>query len=74
LFDKKKVKLFFSGFFSSAKNSRFIKSAGGGAGARVIKRMFVAQEKTKVEKSLSFFFGHEILFYEATFSASALEH
>jgi hypothetical protein len=27
--DKKKVKLYFTGFFS-AKNSRFIKSAGGG--------------------------------------------
>jgi hypothetical protein len=30
LFDKKKVKLFFTGFFSSAKNSRFITSSGGG--------------------------------------------
>jgi hypothetical protein len=45
LFDKKKVKLFFTGFFSSAKNSRFITSAGEGVGARVIKRMFLTREQ-----------------------------
>jgi hypothetical protein len=27
-----------------------------------------------VEKRISFFIGHEVLFYETTFSASALEH
>jgi hypothetical protein len=49
-------------------------SAGGGVGARVIKRLFFAREKKPVEKSLSFFIGHKVLFYETTFSASALEH
>jgi hypothetical protein len=46
LFDKKKEN-FFSPFFSSAKNSRFITiyECGWGVGARVIKRMFFAQEK-----------------------------
>jgi hypothetical protein len=32
--------------------------------------MFLAKEKKKVEKSLPFFIGHEVLFYET----SALEH
>jgi hypothetical protein len=50
LFDKKRGKLFFTGFFSSAKNSRFI------------------------TRARSFFIGHEVLFYETTFSASGLEH
>jgi hypothetical protein len=49
LFDKKKVKLFFSIFFST-------------------------RTKEKVKKRNSFFIGHEVLFYETTFSASALEH
>jgi hypothetical protein len=49
-------------------------SVGGGVGARVIKGMFLAREEKKVEKSLSFFIGHEVLLYETTFSASALEH
>jgi hypothetical protein len=48
----------------SAKNRRFITSAGGG----------VEAQKIKVEKRISFFIGHEVLFYETTFSASALEH
>jgi hypothetical protein len=65
LFDKKNTN-FFSPFFFSAKNSRFITSAGGGVGAR--------EQKNKVEKRISFFIGHEVLFYETTFSASALEH
>jgi hypothetical protein len=56
MFDKKKYN-FFSPFFSTAKNSRIITSAGGGVSARI-----------------SFFIGHEVLFYETTFSASALEH
>jgi hypothetical protein len=33
LFEKKKVKLFFTVFFSSANNSRFITSVRGGVGA-----------------------------------------
>jgi hypothetical protein len=41
VFDKKKVKVFFTGFFSSAKNSR----ADGGVGARVIKQLFLAREQ-----------------------------
>jgi hypothetical protein len=36
----KKSKTFFHRVFLSAKNSRFITSAGGGVGAQVIKRMF----------------------------------
>jgi hypothetical protein len=56
-------------FFSIAKNSRFITSAGGGVGARV----FCTRTKNKVKKRISFFIGHEVLFYETTFSASALE-
>jgi hypothetical protein len=57
LFDEKKEN-FFSPFFSSS--------------ARVIKRMFLTREqKKKVEKRISFFIGHEVLFYETTFSASA---
>jgi hypothetical protein len=71
LFDKKKVKLFFTGFFYSAKNSRFITIAGGGVGARDV---FSTRTKNKVKKRISFFIGHEVLFYETTFSASALEH
>jgi hypothetical protein len=55
LFDKKKVKLFFTGFFSSDKNSRFITSAGGGVGARVIKRMFLTGEKKWLKKSFFFY-------------------
>jgi hypothetical protein len=43
-FDKKKVKLFFTVFFLVLK-SRFITSAGGGVGARVIKRLFLAREQ-----------------------------
>jgi hypothetical protein len=75
LFDKKKVKLFFTGFFSSAKNSRFITNAGGGVGARVIKRMFLARApKIRWKNVFLFFIGHEVLFYETTFSATALEH
>jgi hypothetical protein len=42
-----------------------------GEGARVIKRLFLAQEqKIRWQKHISFFIGHEALFYE---SASALE-
>jgi diacylglycerol kinase family enzyme len=47
----RKVNLFFPGVFSSAKNSRFITSAGGGVGARVIKRLFKAREKKSGKKS-----------------------
>jgi hypothetical protein len=45
VFDKKEVNIFFTVFFSSAINSRFITSAGGGVGARVIKWMFLAREQ-----------------------------
>jgi hypothetical protein len=36
--------------------------------------VFSTRTKNKVEKRTSFFIGHEVLFYETTFSASALEH
>jgi hypothetical protein len=36
--------------------------------------VFRTRTKKKVEKRISFFTGHEVLFYETTFSASALEH
>jgi hypothetical protein len=39
-----KSKTFFHCFFSSAKNSRFITSVGGG-GAQVIKMVFLAREQ-----------------------------
>jgi hypothetical protein len=74
LFDKKKVIVFFTGFFSNAKNSRFITSAGGGVGAPVIKQMFLAREQKIRWKKDFFNIGHEVWFYETTFSASALEH
>jgi hypothetical protein len=49
-------------------------SAGGG-GCRSDKTdVFNTRTKNKVEKRISFFIGHEDLFYETTFSASALEH
>jgi hypothetical protein len=56
LFNKRKVKLFSLGFFSSAKNSRFITNAGGEAGAQVIKRMFLAREQKKVEKHFYYYY------------------
>jgi hypothetical protein len=68
----KKAKLFFTGFFSSAKNSRFITSAGGGTNDKT--DVFSTRTKNKVEKRISFFIGHKVLFYETAFSASALEH
>jgi hypothetical protein len=36
--------------------------------------VFRTRIKNKVEKRVSFFIVHEVLFYETTFSASALEH
>jgi hypothetical protein len=32
--------------------------------------MFLAIEQNKVEKRISFFIGHEVLFYETAFSVS----
>jgi hypothetical protein len=60
LFDKKKATFFFTGFFRVPKNSRFITNAGGGAGARVIKRMFLAREKKRWKK-VFFFIGYEVV-------------
>jgi hypothetical protein len=54
LFDKKKEKLFFTVFFSSAKNSCFITSAP------------LAREQKTVE-TVFYFIGHEVLFYETPF-------
>jgi hypothetical protein len=34
---------------------------------------FSTRKKNKVEKRISFFIGHEVLFYVTTFSASAVE-
>jgi hypothetical protein len=69
LFDKKKVKLFFTGFFcaKSAKNSRFITSAGGGVGAQVIKRMFLAQEKKRWKKVFLFLSDMKFCFMKRLF-------
>jgi hypothetical protein len=36
--------------------------------------VFSTRTKHKVEKRISFFIGHEVLFYETTFSASGVEH
>jgi hypothetical protein len=70
LFDRKKEKKNFAGFFSSAKNSRFITSAGGGTSYKT--DVFSTRTKNKVEERISFFIGHEVLFYETAFSASAV--
>jgi hypothetical protein len=72
LFDKKKVKLLFNVVFSRAQNRRFITSAGGSKSDKTA--VFSTRTKNKVEKRISCFIGHEVLFYETTFSASALEH
>jgi hypothetical protein len=40
-------KLFFSGFFRVLKTAVFIKSAGGGIGAQVIKRIILTGEPKK---------------------------
>jgi hypothetical protein len=53
LFDKKKVKLFFTGFFSSAKKSCFITSAPGGRG-------WGAGEKNPVENDMKFCFLNDL--------------
>jgi hypothetical protein len=52
--DQKRNTFFHLIFCSCAKNSRFI--AGGGVGARVIKRMFLALEKTPVKESVFFYY------------------
>jgi hypothetical protein len=54
--DQKRNTFFHLIFCSCAKNSRFITSAGGGVGARVIKRMFLALEKTPVKESVFFYY------------------
>jgi hypothetical protein len=69
LFDKKKGKLFFTVFFSSAKKSCFITSVpgGGGVGARVIKQLFLARKQKNRGKKFFLFIEHEVLLYETPF-------
>jgi hypothetical protein len=62
LFDKKKGKLVFTGFFSSAKKSCFITSAPGGRGG--------GRQKNSGKKFF-LFIEHEVLFYETPFLHSA---
>jgi hypothetical protein len=57
LFDKKKGKLFFTVFFSSAKKSCFSTSAPG---------LFSTRTKKQWNKVFSFI-EHEVLFYETPF-------
>jgi hypothetical protein len=45
------------------KNGRFLKSVGGGVGARVRKRAFLAQAKTISGKKWFVFYEHEVLFF-----------
>jgi hypothetical protein len=59
LFDKKKGKLFFTGFFSSADPSP--------PGALVIKQLFLAREQKNSGKKFFLFMEHEVLFYETPF-------
>jgi hypothetical protein len=66
----KRSKLFFTGFFRVLKTR-----APTPPPALVIKRLFLAREqKIRWKNVFLFFIGHEVLFYETTFSASALEH
>jgi hypothetical protein len=45
------------------KNVRFLKSAGGGVGARVRKRPFLARAKQISGKKWFVFYEHEVLFF-----------
>jgi hypothetical protein len=61
----KKVKLFFMGFFQVPLTP---------TRTRDKTVVFSTRTKNKVEKLFYFFIGHEVLFNETAFSASALEH
>jgi hypothetical protein len=45
------------------KNGRFLKSAGGGVGARVRKQPFVARAKKISGKKWFVFYEHGVLFF-----------
>jgi hypothetical protein len=74
LFDKKKVKLFFTGFFRVLKTAVLSRVRVGVGSTSDKTDVFSTRTKNKVEKLISFFIGHEVLFYETAFSASAVEH
>jgi hypothetical protein len=58
--DKKRNTVFHLIFCSRAKNSRFITCAPTPPPVFLIKRLFLALEKTGEKK---FFIGHEVLFF-----------
>jgi hypothetical protein len=74
MFDRKKVKLFFTFLFRVVKTAPPRAGAPTPPPALVIKRLFMARKKKPGEKTKNKIIGHEVLFHETTFSASALEH
>jgi hypothetical protein len=70
LFHKKKVKLFFTGFFRVLKTAVLSGVRVGGGYTSDKTAVFSTRTKNKVEKRIYFFIGHELLFHE---SASAIE-
>jgi hypothetical protein len=70
---KNKVKLFFTVFFRELKTAVLSRVRVEGTRTSDKKDVFSTRIKNKVEKRISFFIGHEVLFSETAFSASALE-
>jgi hypothetical protein len=71
LFDKKKGKLLFTGFFSSAKKSCFISSAPGGGGGTSDKTALFSTRTKKQWKKVVSFYRMKFCFFKRL--ASALE-
>jgi hypothetical protein len=65
LFDKKKGKLFFTGFFFKRAVLARVRRVEGGA--RVLKQLFLAREQKNSGKKFFLFIEHEVLFYETPF-------